>query len=340
MEQEPTPAWQQKATTVVYLLAVLCFAYIGYAYYTQIRLDGLMSDLFSSDKSISDKAAAELAANADALPNLTTSLGRRWFHEERMLCAEVILKYLELRAKDAGDLEGEEKQAYLRRGLNLEAVTAALSDESPPVRALALKIVDVVGTSQNYQRTRLEELRTFESLLAKFESGTAAERREAEKTLLNKKISALPYITGILYSHDADYHRRGAALLCEVVQDILRGSNQSRIVSLLGRRRTGLVMENLCRSTDKELSKQLRDTLMVSGRVKGELLDDVVKQYASLYDKTDRGAFIEESVINLERTEKVRRSDKEKDDSDAGEKKDDPNTNKIKKLSGDTGENR
>lgn len=311
MEQEQTEGraapWHGPATAAVFVLVVVVLTYVGYAWYTQVTFKRLMTELVSVDPAVSDRAADELAATDAALPYLCNALVHSPRPEKRELCAHVILRRLAARLAEGGPFADKEaEQRSLRRGLQLEAITAALQDENPEVRATALKIIDAVGTEQNYQRKRRETMLSFEALLKQLESGSPKERDSASDELREEGIQALPYLVGVVSSENSDHRLRGLRLLRTVVQDILRGSNQRRIVPLLGRRRCQLLLDEMSRMAEEDRSI-VTDILNVSGRVKSDFFTRFLGEHASRSTGEGRRELLTACINDLEKREKVRR---------------------------------
>ena len=320
MEAETTPAWERTATLVVFVLAVLAFSYLAYAYYTQRTLAGLMAGLVSTDEEVSANAAAELSRTDKALPYLGNALVNSALPETRAMCADLIFRRLEARRSDGGTFATkEDEQRHLRSGLNLEAITRALQDESATVRAHAFKIIETVGTEQNYQRTRRDEMIAFEALLGKLASGVPAERDEASEGLRETGVRALPYLVGVVFSDEDAFRLRGLQVLRTVVQDVLRGSNQRRIVPLLGRRRCRLLLREMTRLDEKDRSV-ITDLLNVSGRISDEFFASFREAYAAL-GEAERRELLNERIGRIEEIEKARPGEKIEDLSGASGRK-------------------
>ncbi|HUW57754.1 MAG TPA: hypothetical protein VMZ92_14030 [Planctomycetota bacterium] len=323
-DEQEAPAWQGRLTALVFILAVTAFAYIAYAYYTQRSFGRLMTDLISPEEDVSSRAADELASSDDALPYLTNVLVHARAPERRVLCATVILRRVETRRRDAGSFSTvEQEQEALRSGLNMEAVTAALGDESLVVRTKAREIVALVGLNQTYQKTRLEDVLKFEELLRKLAEGTPAARDEAGEQLRETGVRALPYLVGVVFSDDGAFRLRGLNILRTVVQDVLRGSNQRRIVTLLGRRRCRLLLRETIRLAEADRSV-ITDILNVSGRVPEAFFPRFLEDYAAVTDEEARYELLTGQIDLLEEVEKVRATGEEL-------------TERIKKLHDATG---
>ena len=311
VEERESPAGARRLTVLVYILVAAAFTYIGYAYHTQRVFGRLMTDLASSDEDISRRAADELASTDDALPYLTNALVHAPAPEKRVLCATVILRRVEARRQAAGTTETrEEKQRGVRSGLNLEAVTKALGDESSVVRAKAHEIVRIVGLAQTYQKTRLAEMLKFEGLLKTLAGGTPAEHSGAVEELREAGIRSLPYLIGVVFSDDDDFRLRGLKVLRTVVWDVLRGSNQRRIVTLLGRRRCRLLLRETVRLAESDRSI-ITDILNVSGRIPETFFPLFLKHYAALDDEEVRRELLVERTELLEDLEKIRATEEE-----------------------------
>jgi len=317
MEVETSPPWEKRATLVVFVLVVLAFTYLGYAYYTQRTLAGLMAALVSADAEVSANAAAELSSTDKALPYLSKALVNSPLPETRATCAELIFRRLEMRRSEGGTFATKEaEQQYLRSGLNLEAITRALQDESAAVRARAFKIVETVGTEQNYQRTRRDEMIAFEALLEKLASQVPGECDEAGEGLREAGVRALPYLVGVVFSDEDVFRLRGLQVLRTVVQDVLRGSNQRRVVPLLGRRRCRLLLREMTRLEEKDRSV-ITDVLNVSGRVPDGFFTSFREAYAAA-DEAERHELLEKHIGDIEKVEKARPGQKIEDLSKAG----------------------
>jgi hypothetical protein len=304
-EKEKAPSWQRSATVLVFILATAAFAYVGYAWYAQRHFQRLMRELVSADREISAKAADELASTDGALPYLTDALINRTRPEDRAFSAELILRRVEARRSAHGPFANvEEENRYLRSVLNLEAITSALQDESSTVRARALEIIRKVGTEQNYQKHRLGTMLEFEKLLKKLASSEPAEQDATGEELRRAGIRALPYLVGVVFSEDSPFRLRGLKVLRTVVQDVLRGSNQRRIVPLLGRRRCELLLREMTR-LDENDRPLVTDILNVSGRVKGDFFERLLKEYAAKGPE-GRGELLADSIRKLEDEESLR----------------------------------
>ncbi|KPJ53350.1 MAG: hypothetical protein AMS16_05375 [Planctomycetes bacterium DG_58] len=330
MEQEQQPeeeraAWQQGATVLVLVLAVLAFAYIAMAYHTQRTFSRLMAELVSPDEEVSKKAADELASTDGALPYLSNALVHAALPEKRVLCATVILRRVEATRTAAGVFEDKEhQQRALRSGLNLEAITKGLQDESALVRTKAREILQIVGMEQTYQKNRLDEMVKFESLLTKLGSEKTTEQDEAGEELREAGVRSLPYLVGVVFSSDDVFRLRGLKALRTVVQDVLRGSNQRRIVTLIGRRRCQLLLREMVRLSESDRSV-ITDILNVSGRVPETFFTRFLKEYAALDEEDARRTLLTERIEVLEEREKT---------PVAGEEL----REKVKRLHGATGE--
>jgi len=321
------PAWQKTVTVLVYLLAVVAFLAIGRAYLEQRSFNRLMDDLFSADDATCDAAAKELATTDGCYPYLCTALVRRYVANERALCADVILRRLEARDEEGGSFADEEtRMRHLRAGLDLEAISAALSDECPDVRYKAMEIIRMVGLEQNYQRTRRDEMVSFEALLGQLAASDAKQRASAAEAFREAGIRALPYLVGVVFARDntftlegrnvlqyddVAFRRRGLTVLRTIVTDVLKGSNQRRIVLLLGRRRCRLLLAELARFETAEDRKVLTDILNVSNRLPGDFFPSFLTAYAQA-DAGTRETFLTDRVLALESDEKVRRKLPEK----------------------------
>jgi len=305
-EEEKVPSWQRSSTVVVFLLAAAAFAYVVYAWYAQWYFQRLMRELVSADKEVGAKAAGELALTDRALPYLTDALINGTRPEERALSAELILRRVEARRSAHGPFANEEEEKrYVRSPLNLEAITSALQDESSTVRTRALEIVRKVGTEQNYQKHRLETMLEFEKLLKELAGSESAESDAAGEGLRQAGIRSLPYLVGVVFSEDSQFRLRGLRVLRTVVQDVLKGSNQRRIVPLLGRRRCELLLRELVRlgENDRPL---VTDILNVSGRVKDDFFAEFLLKHYAAKGSQERGELLADSIRTLEDEESLR----------------------------------
>jgi hypothetical protein len=283
MEEERAPSWQRSSTVLVFILAAAASAYVGYAWYAQRHYQRLMRELVAADSAARARAADELTSTDGALPYLTDALINCTRPEDRAFSAALILRRVEQRGTARGPFVGvEEEKRCLRSALNLEAITSALQDESSEVRAAALEIVRRVGTEQNYQKHRLETMVEFDKLLEKLGGSDVAGQRAAAEDLRRAGVRALPYLVGVVFSEDRAFRLRGLLVLRTVVQDVLRGSNQRRIVPLLGRRRCELLLRELARlgETDRPV---VTDILNVSGRISEEFFARFLKDDASVF---------------------------------------------------------
>ncbi len=303
-QAEPVPAWQKTATVAVYALVVVAFLYLGWAWYVQRTFSGLVSDLLSDDSAKSSAAALKLAATDDALPYLTDALVNRPDPEDRVLAAKVLLRRLCRKSE-------LEPAADLSAGLDLEAVTRALSDESPEVRAAALAVVELAGTRANYQRNRVDEMRQFEGWLKGLASADVAEHDAAAESFRTAGERALPYLAGTAFSEDRGVRLRGLAALRASVQEILKSSNQARIVPLLGRRRCRVLLAELPRLGESDRALVV-DVLNVGGRLSPDFFSGFLKAWPTL-DAPAREALLAERVESLEQAERRRGGE-----SDAG----------------------
>ncbi len=304
-ESHASPAWEKTAMLVVYALAAAAFLYLGYAYYTQRTFRALISELLSGDAARGDAAAAKLAATDDSLPYLTDALVNRPDPEDRALAAKVIRRRVEARLNRVGAIEGrEETQRLLRPGLDLEAITRALSDESPEVRAATLAVVDLVGTNQNYQVTRLDEMREYEGLLAQLASPDKARQTAAAEAFRTAGDRALPFLVGVVFSGDKGLRMRGLTALRASVQEILRSSNARRIVPLLERRRCRLLLRELTRLDEAE-RPLVTGILNVSGRLPQDIFSAFLHAWPTL-DAAGRDGLLAERVEFLELEERLR----------------------------------
>jgi hypothetical protein len=324
MERERAPSWQGKATVLAGVLAAAAFAYLALAYRTQRKFNGLMGDLLSGDAELSRKAADELGSTDAALPHLSNAMLNSRLSEQRLLCADMILRHVHAKRAEARVFAGrEEEQRSLRSGLDIRALTEALSDESPAVRAKARRIVEEVGVERHYQRNRLKAMIEYEAVLEKLRTGDETTRASAAEQLRSGAIASLPCLVGVVFSDDDAYRLRGIALLQTIVQDILKGSNQRRVVPLIGRRRCQLLLRELTRLDEKDRPIVL-DILNVSGRVGGEFFTSFLERHASAGEK-ERSALLAATIENLELREKARNVPPAESE-------------KIRKLSGATGD--
>jgi hypothetical protein len=207
--------------------------------------------------------------------------------------------------------------------VNLEAVTRALSDESPAVRAAALAVVDRVGTERAYQRNRVDEMKQFELQLKALSSADEPERNAALEGFRNAGDRALPYLVGVVFSDDREQRVRGLAALRASVQEILKSSNQRRIAPLLERRRCRLLLAEMTRLEPDERAL-VTDVLNVSGLLPESFFADVLKAWPTL-DAAGRETLLAERVESLELSEKVRGGAE-------------PDVEKVRRLHDKTGE--
>jgi len=295
---EPVPKWQKTATSVVYALAVAVVLYLGYAYYTQRMFAGLMTELLSGDRTSSDAAAARLVATDESLPYLADALLNDPRPQARALAAKTIRRRVQAKINTIG------LKPRLSLPLDLEAVTRALSDESPEVRAAALTVVNLVGCTENYQRNRLDEMRQFEGLLKDLGAADASAQAAAAEGFRAAGDRALPFLVGVVSSEDKEQRLRGLTTLRACVQEILRSSNQRRIVPLLERRRCRLLLREMTRLDPSEQAL-VTDVLNVSGRLPESLFADFLKAWPTL-DAAGRERLLEERVEFLEVNERLR----------------------------------
>ncbi len=295
---EPVPAWQRKATVVVYLLVAAAFVYIGWAWMTQRKYNGLMFELMSADAARSEAASKALAESDDSLPYLAGALVNDAKPERRVLAARTILRRLRT-AVDEGGSKGRPSPVP-----DLEAVTRALSDESPAVREQAATVVEFVGIRADYQRARLEEMRHFEELLKGLASPDNATRAAAAESFRRAGDRALPFLVGTLLSSDKEYARRGLESLKACALEVLKSSNQPRIVPLLERRRCGLLLAALP-GEDAEGRSTVLELLNISGRLPKDFFGDFMS-IAPTLDAPERDKLVNERILFLESAERLK----------------------------------
>jgi hypothetical protein len=252
----------------------------------------------SSDAAASERAAKALSATDDSLPYLTTALVNDATPEHRVRAAKTVLSRLKVKETSKGR-EGE-----LRPGLDMEAVTRALFDESPAVRAAALAVVNLAGIAADYQRTRLEEMQKFDALLGDLASPDDAKRKAAAETFRLAGERALPFLAGTAFSDDRDYVRRGLETLRGCVFEILKSSNQRRIVPLLERRRCGVLLAALPKLDEKDRAL-VTDVLNVSGRLSADFFSEFLRSWPAT-DAALRDKLVSERILQLESAERLK----------------------------------
>jgi len=336
------PVWQKTVTVLVYVLAVAAFLYIGHAILEQRKYRRLIDELFSVEAAVSEQAASQLASTDASYPYLCSELVRRVTPEHRSRCADVILRRIETKEKTAGPFASDDdRTTTLRAALNLEAITSAFSDESPEVRWKAFGIIAVTSVlndanpkilsdpselikklhfEQNYQRTRCRDMLAFDALMVKL-AGDVPTAEKAAAELREAGVRALPSLVGVVFARDdrfilqgrnvlsvdgdATFRTRGLETLRTIVNDVLQGSNQRRIVPLLGRRRCRLLLEELTRCSDNAIRGLITDVLDVSGRLDENFFTTFLADAADTTHLT-RSALLDETVRALEHAEKIR----------------------------------
>jgi hypothetical protein len=304
--EQPLPAWTKMATVLVYLLLVGVFVYIFVSFRTQADYFARMDRLVEGDEDARAAALKELKQTDDSLPFVCSTLINGMRPLNRKACADVILARLEARRAEVAKIgEEEDRRAIMRRGIDLFAVSKALTDESPEVRQKARQIIELTGTEQNYQKIRLSDMEKFEALLEKLRKGSEQERADAVEEFRQAGESGLGFLVGTVFAYDdPEFRLRGMTTLQVVMNDILRGSNQKRIVLVLGRRRCQLLIREMM-DMKPENREVMRDLLNVSGRVPEQFFTDMMKDLASKPAPVPLED-IRPYVLELERIEKTR----------------------------------
>jgi hypothetical protein len=305
---EPTPGWMKMSTVLVYLLVIAAFAYIFMSYMSQQSYFDLMDQLVNGDDEARASAIKALKDTDDSLPHVCSVLTNGVTPANRLACADIILARLEVRRPDVASLDAEDRKAAMRRGVDMFSVTKALLDENPKVRAKARQIVELTGTVETYQQARLDDSSEFEALIEKLRTSADAERTDMVEEFRQIGERGINFLVGAVFSDDPEFRLRGLSTLRVVMNDILRGSNQKRVVLVLGRRRCQLLIREML-----QMKPENRDIVLamlnISERVPQSFFDDMIKDLQAQAEASGGKlplSATRDYVLELEDLEKVR----------------------------------
>ncbi len=180
-------------------------------------------------------------------------LSRVFFYDEepqvRLRAGEVILDLIIQEKKSVSPPDLEKWQNRARDYASSELLSKTLRDEYPPVRAMAAKIAEEIGTEGDFQVKRLAVRNEAEKLLQDLRTAEGETLEAAKRALRAEGMSefAMPMLVGVMALEDEPRQARETA--AQIIYDLLKGeyiaSPRSELASFIGIRRAGVMVSLL-----------------------------------------------------------------------------------------------